>query len=122
MKVKTRADHSVPQLFDIGEIEILRKERLHRESPPPAEVRHPLPLIEERFPRIARAIADTWGTRECDAYLSRLIVDERGSRAGFPPDVLRALLDLSQQHQRQFGFAPDDNVWIDDPLSPSRKR
>lgn len=55
-------------------------------------------FIREIYPRIAEAIELTWGTMECDAYLNKLILDERGDRQGFPVAVLGALLQLSMAH------------------------
>ena len=35
-----------------------------------------------------------------------LLIDDRGSRHGFPPEVVEALLALSRQHSERFGFPP----------------
>lgn len=64
----------------------------------------PLVVIREHYPRIAKAIELMWGTREMDAYFSRLVVDDRNGRAGFPAPVLAAILKLSADHARRFGF------------------
>ncbi|MCU0804731.1 MAG: hypothetical protein MUF79_06550 [Burkholderiales bacterium] len=113
--------NDVPALFDSQELEALRLERKSAESPPAPEPVHPLPIVEARFPRIAARIVDLWGTPECDRYLDGLIIDDRGGRSGFPPDVMAALLALSRQHQAQFGFGPAENRWVDDPLSKHRE-
>ena len=48
-----------------------------------------------RFPRITNSIADLWRrTRECEEYLDSLIIDQRGTRTGFPPDVAKELRAL----------------------------
>jgi hypothetical protein len=48
-----------------------------------------------RFPRIANSIADLWrSTRECEEYLDSLVIDLRGHRTGFPPDVAKELRAL----------------------------
>ena len=48
-----------------------------------------------RFPRITNSIADLWRrTRECEAYLDSLVIDLRGNRTGFPPDVAKELRAL----------------------------
>jgi hypothetical protein len=59
----------------------------------PANVR---PLACARmFPRIVNSIADVWRrVRQCEEYLDSLMIDERGSRAGFPLDVAKELLAL----------------------------
>jgi hypothetical protein len=111
----------VPKLFGSDELDAFLEQR----QPSPrveAPVKHPWPVVAEHFPRVAQAIFDLWGSPECDAYLTRLVIDDRGSRAGFPGEVLRALLDLSEQHQRQFGVTAEAPTWLDGPLSPRRIR
>jgi hypothetical protein len=55
--------------------------------------------LERSFQRIADKIAETWPRAECARYVDSLLVDERGGRQGFPPEVvselflLHALLD-----------------------------
>jgi hypothetical protein len=59
----------------------------------PEEVR-PL-VLARRFPRIANSIADLWRrVARCEDYLESLIVDRRGDRTGFPPDVAQELTKL----------------------------
>ena len=50
--------------------------------------------IEEKFPRIAKALSELWGKPEYIPYLRSLVFDERGSRQGFPPDVSMELFML----------------------------
>jgi hypothetical protein len=80
-----------------------------------AEDYHPLPIIEEKFPRIAEIIKGTWGTPELDNYFDKLLIDKRGDRAGFPPEVVQAMLTLSQQHIQTFGFRTLSDCWTVDP-------
>jgi hypothetical protein len=55
-------------------------------------------------------VREPWGRREFDDYLDRLLVDERGDRHGFPPELVEALLGLSQRHAEQFRFrAPGEH-------------
>jgi hypothetical protein len=59
----------------------------------PEEVR-PL-VLARRFPRIANSIADLWRrAARCEDYLESLVVDRRGDRTGFPPDVAQELTKL----------------------------
>lgn len=51
--------------------------------------------VEEFHPKIAERIASTWRTAELLDYLKKLIVDDRGNRAGFAPGVMSELLLLS---------------------------
>jgi len=70
----------------------------------------PWPLIERRFPRIAATIRELWGKRALDEYFNKLVVDERGDRVGFPPDVLDAILEIARLHAERFE--------LNDPLGP----
>jgi hypothetical protein len=49
----------------------------------------------QRFPRIANKLARLWGDeKSITDYLDHLLIDRRGKRQGFPPDVLNELLNL----------------------------
>lgn len=59
---------------------------------PPAE--RPQALCE-RYPRIANRLALVWPDAELtDRYFDGLIIDRRGGRQGFPPDVMADLIRL----------------------------
>ena len=48
-----------------------------------------------RYPRIANNIANFWRrVARCEEYLDSLVVDRRGGRTGFPPDVAQELSNL----------------------------
>ena len=48
-----------------------------------------------RYPRIANNIANIWRrVARCEEYLDTLVVDRRGNRTGFPPDVAQELNKL----------------------------
>jgi hypothetical protein len=82
------------------------------EAPPPRPA--PLDVVRASFPRIAERIAHLWGAPQLDGYLRELLIDSRGNRQGFPPHIVAALLEISEQHQRQFGFAgPPAEDWAD---------
>ena len=56
-------------------------------------------LRKNNFKRIADAIELTWGSTECDAYLSKLIFSEdRENRQGFPPNIFQVILKLYNMH------------------------
>ena len=60
----------------------------------PKEVR-PM-VLAGRYPRIANNIANIWRrVARCEEYLDTLVVDRRGTRKGFPPDVAQELKNLS---------------------------
>ena len=50
------------------------------------------------YKRIADRLDILWGTVECEKYLWKLLIDERGSRAGFAIDVFDDLLGLYNAH------------------------
>jgi hypothetical protein len=59
----------------------------------PPEVR-PRALANQ-YPRIFNKIAELWGRPLlCEKYLDELLMDERGTRKGFPPDVAAELTVL----------------------------
>jgi hypothetical protein len=67
----------------------------------PVEIQ-PRALLQ-RFPRIANKLARLWGDRESVAdYLDHLLVDRRGSRQGFPPDVHNELLNLRDYFEGRY--------------------
>ena len=61
------------------------------ELPPPVRPT----LLARRFPRIANSIAELWRrVADCEEYLDTLVVDRRGGRTGFPPEVAQELTAL----------------------------
>ena len=51
--------------------------------------------LARRFPRIANSIAELWPrSARCEEYLFTLVVDLRGDRTGFPPEVAQELTAL----------------------------
>ncbi len=61
-------------------------------------------LLESRFPRVANAILLLWGNPEMDTYFAKLVVDDRGDREGFPPEVMSDLMFLATLHQTAYRF------------------
>ena len=52
-------------------------------------------VLAGRYPRIANNIADIWRrVARCEEYLDTLVVDHRGNRTGFSPDVAQELNNL----------------------------
>jgi hypothetical protein len=54
---------------------------------------------EEKYPRIVDKIEILWGTIGMDRYFKELLFDERGDRAGFPPDVMAELFALNNYNE-----------------------
>lgn len=66
---------------------------LFREEAHEAEARH-WSLLEQKFPRIAEHLVEVWNTPACDKYLQELLINDRGDRHGFPPEVVDDLFLL----------------------------
>ena len=54
--------------------------------------------VEAEHPAIAARIAAIWGEPECDAYLARLLIQDRDGREGFSVPVFSALAGLQELH------------------------
>ena len=80
-------------------------------KPTVAEEEPPLFIIRRLFPRIADAIELMWGDRDLDGYLNKLILADRGDRAGFPKPVMQSLLKLHNQHGLHFKFRSREDEW-----------
>ena len=51
--------------------------------------------LADAMPRIANALADRWSdTPAAAAYVGDLLIDRRGGRKGFPPEIKRELVML----------------------------
>ena len=50
--------------------------------------------LEREFERILIRIEDLWDTPQIHDYFSDLLIDKRGGRKGFPPDVLADIIRL----------------------------
>ncbi len=72
----------------------------------PDEVQ-PLALLQS-LPRIANTIAHLWhDDAALRAYLDELLVDQRGGRRGFPPEIQNELLILREYCEGRFpGASP----------------
>lgn len=55
--------------------------------------------LEAQFPHILSAIQALWGFKELNTYFTKLTLDERGGRAGFPPEVWDEIHTLLRLHQ-----------------------
>ncbi|MEP6657002.1 MAG: hypothetical protein ABJC33_07180 [Betaproteobacteria bacterium] len=63
--------------------------------------------LMERYPRIANVLAANWqDPLAAGNCLRDLVIDTRGGRQGFPPEVLEDLVIL----RRYFTFGPDINA------------
>ena len=102
----------LPTLMGDEEVEHEREARRNEPYDPfkRPERPDPWPIIAQNFPRIAQQIQMLWGKSALDEYFAKLVIDERGGRAGFPFDVLQAILEVAALHRARFHF--------DHPMSP----
>jgi len=77
---------------------------------PPAQSIAVKAAIEDH-PRIAGRIQQLWGTPECEGYITNLIVDTRGNRKGFPPQVMDELLYLTRLARALVILGIDADRW-----------
>ncbi len=78
-------------------------------SLPPAV--HPTELTR-RYPRIANTLGVLWKRpAQCDGYLKNLIIDERGGRKGFPPEVAQELSNLAGYYATVYPYR--HSIWDD---------
>jgi hypothetical protein len=77
------------------------------ELPPEVMPQH----LSLRFPRMANALYLRWTDRHaCSAYLDDLIIDKRGTRRGFPDEILEELATLKNYFQTVVYPVPQ-TVW-----------
>ena len=106
----------LPPIMDDTQVEAAaasRRTELHNQYKR-KERPDPWPIIARHFPRIAETIRKDWGKRALDDYFAKLVVDDRGSRQGFPPDVLTAILEVARLHAEQYRFAKPFHPWEED--------
>ncbi|MET0679805.1 MAG: hypothetical protein ABWZ41_02310 [Burkholderiales bacterium] len=49
-----------------------------------------------------------------DDYFGKLIIDDRGGRQGFPPEILSAIMEIARLHAGQFGLVTPPRPWESD--------
>jgi len=76
------------------------------ERPLQARVDWQLAIVAERHVRVALAIENFWGHRDCVEYIQGLVLNgynEGQKRMGFKPEVVTALMSLVELHKLAFG-------------------
>ncbi len=106
----------LPTLISDDELEHEREARREEPYDPyrRPERPDPWPIIAQNFPRIAQQIQSMWGRSALDEYFARLVIDDRGGRAGFPLDVLQAILEVARLHRSRFQFERPMSPWEHD--------
>ncbi|MDO9166526.1 MAG: hypothetical protein Q7U13_10510 [Rhodoferax sp.] len=60
-------------------------------------------LVNDAFPNIGKSILLFWGHPDFHEFMEGLQQEKEGrTRAGFPPEVLKALFDLTSEHDETF--------------------
>lgn len=80
------------------------REPRHRVPAPPAAapdkpagpVRVEARAALEQFPHVLKNLSLEWGYPECESYIAKLVIDERGNRRGFSMQAMDELLFLSE--------------------------
>jgi hypothetical protein len=67
--------------------------------------------LDQRYPHILERITQLWGTSQIDPYLQELLLDSRGDRQGFPPDVMSDLMFLHGLHVEDRETPATRDVW-----------
>lgn len=80
-----------------------------RERPGANADQEMISALEAKFPRIISKLNDLWPTRECGQFLDSLIIDDRGGREGFAPEVMEEILFLKEIIQLHHPIKRD--VW-----------
>ena len=64
------------------------------------------------FPRVANQICEFWKRpAQCEPYLRKLTIDDRGGRKGFPPKVASELSTLASHYATVFPYR--HSIWDD---------
>lgn len=73
---------------------------------------YPAELVAN-YPRIANTVVDLWGSRNLDRYFEDLLIDDRGDRQGFPPNVVHELMGLMRVYDWQRNIKPNSapDIW-----------
>ena len=70
-------------------------------------------VLSYRYPRIVnRIVASFQSSRHLATYMGSLLVDVRGGRKGFPPDVLRDLMKVHMYFLRKNLYGPYFNFTV----------
>lgn len=71
--------------------------------------------LDAKFPRIVENIAQLWGSPGLAAYLSSLLIDDRGNRQGFPQAIAREIFVLSNSYDEIVGLrAENGDAWANE--------
>jgi hypothetical protein len=101
-------DANVPANVPVSEV---ADQKMQRQPTDKELAEEAIALLKSLFPRIHQNLVTLWGTGPGETYLDGLIMDDRGNRQGFPPDVMRALLVLQRVHFQTFDTFRKFDPW-----------
>lgn len=67
--------------------------------------------LENSYPRILETILSLWDDDEIDNYFMELMVNDRGGRSGFPPEIAADIMHLSLVHAAQESPDKHKDIW-----------
>ncbi|MDP1898530.1 MAG: hypothetical protein Q8K43_11665 [Sulfurimicrobium sp.] len=59
--------------------------------------------LEKNFPRIVEKITMLWGHEGVTAFLSHLLIDDRGDRQGFTGEIMAEIMFLNNLYEDMVG-------------------
>jgi len=68
-------------------------------------------LLEKKYPRIFSTLMLLWDAPEIDEYFTKLMVNERIDREGFPPEVAAEIMYMSLIHAGQHKKNLKQDIW-----------
>lgn len=93
-----------PKLFSADEILVGENIEIKDIEIDDGSIEFLLRELSYHFERISKSLELLVGTKEFEKELYNLIIDDTGSRRGFPPHVFSILLKLSTRHAEKFQF------------------
>jgi len=77
--------------------------------------------LEEKFARIVEKIAELWDNPHIDSYFAELLIDNRGNRAGFAPEIATEIFLLSVAHDEIRNKRREEtDVWAEEREAAQR--
>ena len=67
--------------------------------------------LESKYPRILETILSLWDDDEIDNYFMELMVNDRGGRSGFSPDIAAEIMHVSLVHAAQEPPDKHKDIW-----------
>ena len=117
----TKVDTAAQRLPNQGAVKL--DENAYRWIMQIPEATRPI-VLAQQFPRVLNHIIELWKRPlKCDDYLESLVIDQRGTRQGFPEDVTEELAKLKEFFELHYAHTYR-TVWgdrIGDDISQFRK-